>query len=74
MAIKFILLVLIVLAAYWLFTARRAGKHPGTQTNGAKAERMVVCAHCSLHLPLSESISEAGRYYCCDEHRALDTH
>ncbi len=35
-------------------------------------EKMVGCAHCGIHLPLSEALTGADqRHYCCEEHRAL---
>lgn len=41
--------------------------------SGAGAtEKMVACAHCGIHLPLSEALTSADqRSYCCEEHRAL---
>jgi uncharacterized protein len=32
-------------------------------------ETMVRCAHCSVHLPRSESITSQGEFFCSDEHR-----
>ncbi len=38
----------------------------------AATEKMVGCAHCGIHMPLSEAlIGSDQRHYCCDEHRAL---
>ncbi len=50
----------------------------------ARSEKMVGCAHCGVHLPLSEALTEVlnhaqpgaqsraePRHYCCEEHRAL---
>ncbi len=37
-------------------------------------EKMVGCAHCGIHLPLSEALTGADqRHYCSEEHRALHT-
>ncbi len=30
---------------------------------------MVVCAHCGVHLPKSDSISGNGSFYCSEVHR-----
>ena len=30
---------------------------------------MVVCAHCGVHLPESDSISVQGKFYCSEAHR-----
>lgn len=35
----------------------------------ASPERMVACAHCGVHLPASESVSDsAGRAFCSAAH------
>ena len=41
-------------------------------TPESAVEKMVGCAHCGIHLPLSEALTGADqRHYCCEEHRAL---
>ncbi len=55
-----------------------------TATVEGTSEKMVGCAHCGVHLPLSEALTEVlnhaqpgaqsraePRHYCCEEHRAL---
>lgn len=37
----------------------------------AKGEDMVRCAHCGVHLPVSESVLSGGEYYCSEAHRLL---
>lgn len=32
------------------------------------SESMVSCASCGLYVPESESISRAGKQYCCSAH------
>ncbi len=56
--------------------ARAAGPASGTAASAATGtepvEKMVGCAHCGIHLPLSEALTGADhRSYCCEEHRAL---
>lgn len=33
------------------------------------AEDMVRCAHCGVHLPVSESLRADGKTFCCAAHR-----
>lgn len=34
------------------------------------AGRIVPCAHCGVHLPLTEALHDiGGRAYCCEAHR-----
>jgi uncharacterized protein len=69
---KIILFLLFVLAVYgWLRAQRSASKRSSTNAT-ADPETMVSCTYCGLHVPLKESVSGGGRYYCGEEHRRLD--
>jgi uncharacterized protein len=69
------LLVYIALIAlvWWIVRSRvRAGRPPERPNPPPppQAERMVDCARCGVHLPSSETVSDAaGRSYCCAAHR-----
>ncbi|MCX8085309.1 MAG: PP0621 family protein [Rhodocyclaceae bacterium] len=32
-------------------------------------ERIVACSVCGMHVPESEALNLAGRYFCCEAHR-----
>jgi len=70
-------LILFVLAAILVYlflksSKRRSGPRGGAENPRERApERMVVCAHCGVHLPESEAVRQAERFFCCDEHRRL---
>jgi len=70
---KILLLALVALAIFWLFFGRHKRPSDRGSKPSAKVERMVVCAHCHLHVPESESVVADGRHFCCDEHRKLGT-
>lgn len=73
---KFVLVILVVLAGVWLWRrnraeqtrdeppARQAPKTPAAQ---APAE-MVSCAHCGLHLPALDAVRGARGSYCSQDH------
>jgi len=67
---RLLVLVLLVVAAVWLI--RRALRAP-TQGSDApkKAEELVRCAHCGVHLPRAEARAAAGALYCTEEHARL---
>lgn len=67
---KFLLLLLVFLAAWWLAKGFRRKDAAGEGAPDAP-ERMVNCAHCGLYLPQSEALEEGDRFYCCAEHRRL---
>lgn len=70
---KYLLLVLAVVALLWLLrSARRrvdappaAPEHPA-----APPQAMVTCAHCGVHLPAGEALPGRGGVFCGEAHRA----
>ncbi|MEG0201990.1 MAG: PP0621 family protein [Comamonas sp.] len=36
----------------------------------AAPQDMVECAHCGVHLPRAEALTEKSRFYCSAEHQA----
>ena len=71
---KFLLLVLGLVVAYWIFKAYKRklshGSKRPTRTSGG-AEDMVRCAQCGVHMPRSESLMSEQAFYCTPEHRRL---
>jgi uncharacterized protein len=66
---KILLLVLGLLLAYWILKSyRRRVDRRESQERAAGPEDMVRCAQCGVHLPRSEGISGAGRFYCSSDH------
>jgi len=37
--------------------------------NEEKAERMLACSTCGVHVPESEGIKAGGKFFCCEAHR-----
>lgn len=65
----FLLLAVLAFVAWYLTGQRKKGSDSKTQSG--TTENIVICAHCRLHVPESESISFGGRHYCCEDHRKL---
>lgn len=70
---KLILLLFLGLLAYLVFKGfRRSAARRGEQAQRPQApERMVACARCGVHLPVSESLEGEGGRFCSEEHRRL---
>lgn len=74
-----ILLLLGVVVAWWLLgrAARiRGGDTPRTGKTGSPgdapaAQDMVQCAHCGVHLPRSEALTQGSEPFCSESHRRL---
>jgi uncharacterized protein len=67
---KLLLLILVVLAVWWLAKGFRR-KRASRDATVAAPEQMVTCNHCGLYLPQGEAIAEGDKFFCCDEHRRL---
>jgi uncharacterized protein len=73
---KILFLVLCAVAIYgiWRGMGRGSRQSASSAAPPQSAEQdMVACAHCGVHVPLTESLmSDAdGRRYCGEQHRAL---
>jgi uncharacterized protein len=72
--LKFLLLVLGLAVAYWIFKAYKRkvsrGSQRSTRASGG-AEDMVRCAQCGVNMPRSESLMSGQAFYCTPEHRRL---
>jgi len=66
---KFLLFIAVLAVIYALVRAsNRRGKPPPA---ARMPESMTRCAHCGVHFPRAESLSEAGQDYCSEDHRRL---
>jgi len=68
---KFLLFVAVLAVIVMLVRAsNRRSKSPPTPPKPEGAA-MAQCAHCGLHFPSAEAVSDRGRDYCCEDHRRL---
>jgi uncharacterized protein len=67
------LLVLIALLALagWLWRHFTRPRHPRTPAT-PKAQPMVRCAHCGVHVPQAEALAHDNRWYCSRAHLEQD--
>jgi uncharacterized protein len=70
---RFLVLVLLVIAAVWLLKrALAGGKRPGMAQKPAVEGDLVSCARCGVHLPRAEARGGGReRLYCSEEHARL---
>lgn len=72
---KLLLTVFVVALLLWLLFGRSRGHGASDRPAKPGAERastlegMVVCAHCGVHLPVSETLPAHGKRYCSAAHR-----
>ena len=61
--------ILIGIMIWLLWRGSRRAAAPREPAQGGRAEDMVACARCGVHMPRSESREEGGRLVCCDNPR-----
>jgi uncharacterized protein len=68
---KIVLVVLGLLAAWWILRSyrRRVDRRDAPPAGAADGEKMVQCAQCGVHLPRSESLLVKGRTFCSADHQ-----
>lgn len=70
---KYLIVVVVILAVVWLVRSQRRRRRdaPGASApRPAAVQQMVDCAHCGVHLPASDALSDPdGRHYCSPAHR-----
>lgn len=67
-----VLAALVYLAIRVTVVVRRKPLAKRTTEGEARApgsESMVPCAHCGVHVPLSEAVTDGTRHYCSAAHR-----
>ena len=65
---KLLVLLLVILAAVWLWQRGRRVPPPGRRAE-RKALPMVRCHHCGVHLPHDEAVTGTRGQYCSTAHR-----
>lgn len=68
---KFLLLILlaVVVALIWRNAKQRAADATRQRPRAPAPERIVSCAECGVHVPVSEALAEDGLMFCGEAHR-----
>lgn len=60
--------IIVFLVVYFLKRKLQPPQKNPPKTAAAQNEKMVKCAHCGVHVPISEAISVDQQFYCSDAH------
>jgi uncharacterized protein len=72
--LKFLLWALVIYLAWRWYSSKKSAtvrtKAPAAAADPDVVEKMVVCAQCGIHLPMSEAVRGTGTlHYCSEAHR-----
>jgi uncharacterized protein len=74
--VKYLLLLVLAVFVFWYLSRKNRPQNPDDQPAKKSAtpepETMVRCAHCGVHLPGPEAVSENGVFFCSEQHRKLE--
>ena len=69
--IKWLLVIGVILAIYYLFIKKSSPSVQSSQKNESKkseeVDEMVECSRCGVYVEIEEAIVSNGRYYCSKE-------
>lgn len=65
---KYLLLLTFLVVVWWLWRKGRVAL--GDEAPAPPpAQRIVMCAHCGVHVPESDAVSDGRHAYCSERHR-----
>ena len=68
---KYLLFCLLVGYVFWRWREAQARRRaaPPKQAEQTQTIEMVVCAHCGVHLPVSQALTVRSIYFCSVAHQ-----
>lgn len=65
---RLLFIIVIIAVIYWWVKSTRKQQQNKQDEAPPRAEDMVRCAQCGIHLPRSEGYLVGGKYYCSEAH------
>ena len=76
--LKFLVVLVVVGIGVWSLLSRLRGPGGGagkvrqdSKPGTVAPQEVVPCAHCGLHLPSADAVTDGALHYCGDAHRRL---
>jgi uncharacterized protein len=68
-----IVIVFMLVRSLLLQSKRKRSMSGGNKRESLKQQGDIVrCAHCGVHIPQSEALTQIGKHYCSQEHADAD--
>jgi len=78
MTLKYLLVLIVIAIGFWMVSTRSRKPSDRNRPSAGKPEApsaapqaMLRCAHCGLHLPAADVVTDGSLAYCSDAHRRL---
>ena len=69
---KYLVLLIVLAVVVGVWRSRRppaSGPEKAAPRAPVRAQDMVACSHCGVHVPRAEALMLGQHAYCCAEHR-----
>lgn len=70
---KYLVVVVVVVVVAWLMLRGRSKPSAAPrrgEPRAGRAEAIVACRHCGIHVPRAEAVEDrSGAFYCSEAHR-----
>jgi uncharacterized protein len=67
--LRFLILALVVALLLWLLFGRSRKRTAKATQQSQQPTAFAVCAHCGVHLPMTDAVLDGPTAYCSDAHR-----
>ncbi len=68
MGLRFFVILLAIVVLIFIVRHFLSHRTPRPDPRRPETKKMVRCAHCGLHIPEQEALTEGNRYYCSRKH------
>ena len=65
---KYLILFAVLGAVWWVWQKRNLPQSKKPVNRDPAPQKMLACAHCGVHFPESDGVSDGGKAYCCAAH------
>lgn len=66
---KYLILFAFIAVVWWVWNKRNQPEQKNFQGRDPAPQKMLVCAHCGVHFPESDGLSDGDKVYCTEAHR-----
>lgn len=66
---KYLILFVLISVVWWMWKKRNEPANKTPTNRDPAPQKMLTCAHCGVHFPENDGLSEGERAFCSEAHR-----